>query len=244
MTDVTVSMVDMRRALAALRPHLPDPKEDHLGHLGRIHCQIEPWGLLAMATNTVTAGLAMVDVLDSADGEVGTTLDLSPDEAKEILGLFRPAKAAGDDDPDSALRLQTGEGSVVVTDVTGLFPGRAATFPRMDLDLGEYPNLPGTFGVVLAIAASPALELVTYGPVLAAFAAAARAYKAPLLLRPQDAVRPRLLVECGDAFVGILTAPRLDVTREAELDTWRDGWRTRLRDRVGVSDLFDDLEED
>lgn len=59
MTDITVSTVDFRNAVLATRPHLPDPKADHLTDLCRVHCRIARYGLIVAATNTVTAALAM-----------------------------------------------------------------------------------------------------------------------------------------------------------------------------------------
>lgn len=236
MTDVTVSLVDIRRALAALRPHLPDPKADHLSHLGRVHVRVEEFGLLLVATNTVSAGMALVDVVDLADGEVGGTFDLSPEEVAAVLTLFKPAKVPGGEDTSSALRIRVASG-LCLTDVSGLFPGRQVDLPRLDVDLGAFPAVETVLlGALLSdawpgepVGVDASARLVTGGVLFAAFAAAGKAYKEPLVTRWLPGARPRVLVTVGEAFVGVLGSFEPDAEqRRPEQTAVESAWEQRL----------------
>lgn len=238
MTDITVSTVDFRNAVLATRPHLPDPKADHLTDLCRVHCRIERYGLIVAATNTVTAALAMVDTVDLADGEVGTSFDLGPDEAREIVTLFRPAKMASGESMDSALRLQVDpfDDALVVTDVSGLFPGRSARFPRTGEapPLRDFPPLGRTISRALEGGVGTEARAMVEGPSLAAFAAAARVYKRSLVWRHVGPPH-RALVTCGDAFVGALAMGAPTPDDLPSIEAVEHAWLARL----GVDDEDD-----
>ena len=238
MTDITVSTVDFRNAVLATRPHLPDPKADHLTDLCRVHCRIERYGLIVAATNTVTAALAMVDTVDLADGEVGTAFDLGPDEAREIVTLFRPAKKASGESMDSALRLQVDpvDDALVVTDVSGLFPGRSARFPRTgETPLRDFPALGRIIRGALESSVGAEARAMVEGPSLAAFAAAARVYKRSLVWRHVSPPH-RALVTCGDAFVGLIALGAPSPEDLPSIEAVEHAWLARL----GLDDDGDD----
>jgi len=223
MTAFVVGTLDIRQALLSVVPHVePDP-EMSLFH--RVRVGVGPVNVTVSATEGHTAAHAIVSLVDNEDGEFDVTFDLSPLDVKEILTLFKVAKA--DEGLGDTLRLNVDKDHVTITDVSGLFPGKALVLPRQ-ADQDTYPDVP------LMIACHMNAQfigvddrLVVTGPRLKAFALAAAAYGEPLVLEPTG-LSAAFVVHCGESFVGLLMPIRQDDETRAQITAWRDAWITRL----------------
>lgn len=223
---VIVGTRDLRQALASVAPHV-SPDKEHTT-LYRLRCEVGAVNLSVSAASGYTAAHAIVSVIDNEHGEAGSW-DLQPSDAKEILALFPIGK--GHEDQDT-LRLEVDREHVTVTDVSGLFPGKELTLPRL-ADDELFPDVPGLIGSNLE--SGSAFEdfagevMSTFGPQLKGFLAATSAYSEPLVLQPVGAIQPRLLITCGESFIGLLSMLAPDGEEgAARIRDWRRAWSMRL----------------
>ena len=136
MSAITVETADLRRALVAVGPHASKDPDDSA--LYRVRLSVGTENVSVSATNRYSAGLALMSVLEH-DGEL-VDIDLSSQDVKEILALFKGTKG-GEDEIGDTLRLLTTEQHTVVTDVSGLFPGKSLSLPKFATsDL--FPSIP------------------------------------------------------------------------------------------------------
>jgi hypothetical protein len=226
-----VSTNDLRQALTAVLPHI-DPDKD-AQQLHRLRVEVGRENVTVSATNRFTAAHALVSVWENEDGEVGP-FDLSPTNAKEILALFK-GKPGTDDEPGETLRVEVDDKHLTVTDISGLFAGKALTVPRQP-DEENFPNIPQLLAAKLNQGPASTERLVTSGQLLGLFTKAAAAYGHPLVIDPAGDRRSPL-ISCGESFIGMLAqAPAGD-----ELTAQINGWHTAWLDRL-AEDLFDGSE--
>lgn len=228
MTSIVVGMVDLRRALASVVPHVdPDP-DSTLLH--RLHCIVGLENLTVCATQRCTVGNAIVSIEDNAAGDM-VAFDLLPVEAKQILDLFKPPKVKGVNPMEQLLRLDIEEKQLTVTDIAGLFAGKALTLPRIPLD-EQYPDLQIVLRKRLAAAATPTDRLITNGHMVGLFTVASRVYSEPLVIEPTGS-RTSMTFSCGESFVGLLMPTAVDEEKTQQINAWHSDWLTRLGDDTG-----------
>ncbi len=221
-TAVTVQTVDLRQAVQAVVAHASTDPEDV--RLCRVRFVVDGQNVQVFATQGFTCGLSIVSVLDNHDGELAGW-DLTPGACKDVLAMF---KVSRDVIEDATLRFDVQGQDVHVQDVSGLFPGKAITLPRLP-DHELFPDVPGILGQ-LVHQANWYLEegLATSGAWLPSFVAASKAYREAVFVSPAAAGRPRFLVQVGESFIGMLLASQ-DDEQSSRLRGYRDqDWPRRL----------------
>ena len=227
---VVVDLVDLRAALAAVRPHVYAGK-DPIPTLERIRVLVDAVNVTLVVSDGLTGAAALVSLLSvGSSGVAPDPFDLSPTDAAEILAVF-PAPAK---DSSTEIRLEVGSAALTVTDCGGLFPGKQLVLPRLPV-ADTYPDVLGWLSRTLRDAVDGAhptdgLGVVADGRRLAALRAAATAYGEPLLLRTCGQQRASLLVLCGDSFIAVLSAVQVDDVQAGQHADWQAAWARRLPD--------------
>lgn len=223
---LTVNTLDVRQALQSVIPHAADVKDSPAHAV--VHFTATDNNLYLTACNMQTLGHSVASVWE-ADGLTGDpdadAFNLPVDVAKELLALFKSSGKQKEGEIGEALRMTIKNKTITVLDVSGLFPGKELTIPREDGN--DYPV---TFGRMLmsAVLAEPVMpkRLTASGRLVKLFATAAAAYGEPLVIEPTDDSR-RILISCGESFLGILM-PIRDEEVAGNLNAWREGWMRRL----------------
>ncbi|MDQ4502164.1 hypothetical protein [Sinomonas sp. ASV322] len=226
-----MNTLDLRRALQACLPHVADPEA--YPALAVLHFVATDENLFVTGANTISLGHAVVSMWDHRDltGDPDTDcFDLSPATAKELLTVFKSGGAPASEDGvgECLRRITVTEDKVSVLDVSGLFPGKAFTVPRETRDEYRVGFARMLLECLTADSVVPA-RLAVAGAVVKWFTTAALAYRAPLMLEPTADER-RILISCGDSFLGILMPIRSGDESELAQDTAiaRHGWLHRL----------------
>lgn len=226
---LTVNTLDLRQALQSTIPHCADPK-DSAAH-AVVHFTATDNNLHVTASNMYTMGHAIASVWEAEGmtGDVNTdSFNLPVSVAKEVLALFKADKKQPDDEIGGALKITVGPKNITLLDVSGLFPGKELTIPQEDGN--DYPVSFGRLLIeaVLADHRVPS-RLATSGQLIRIFASAAAAYGEPLLIEPTSDER-RILISCGESFLGLLMPLRSgdDSALASQLKAARDGWLNRL----------------
>ena len=180
----TVGTADLRLALRSVVPHV-DPDPD-FPQLHRVRLVVGPENVTVSATNRYTVGHALVSMWDNLDGELDH-FDLSPTDVKEILVLFH-GKANEGDEPDYTVRIDVTEKHLTVTDVSGLFAGKALQLPRYPVE-DNFPDVETMIRDKITARAKSAERLITSGKLLGLFMKAATAYGEPSSTRPAAPAR-------------------------------------------------------
>lgn len=220
----TVGTADLRLALRAVAPHA-DPEADFPA-LHRVRLDLGGENLTVSATNRYTIGHALVSVWGNDDGEVAA-FDLSPTNIKEILVLFH-GKAGDGDQPDNTVRLEVTDEHVTITDVSGLFEGKALQLPRYPME-ENFPNVANLIRDKITSGAQSAERLITSGQLLGLFMKAATAYGESLVIDPTGETGA-MLITCGESFVGLLMPQRADEDVTAKINGWHADWIERLEE--------------
>lgn len=225
-----VNTLDLRQALQACLPHVSDPKVAQ--DLAVLHFVATDENLFVTGVNRASLGHAIVSVWEHRDltGDPDTDcFDLAPETAKEILQIFKSGRPGDSEGIGECLRIRVTDEDVSFLDVSGLFPGKRFTVPRQPA--AEYQVGFARMILQCLIADAPApSRIAASGPVLRWFSTAAASYKEPLLLEPTDDEH-RLLVTCGESFVGIIMTLRTDedgASWAADIPEWREAWARRL----------------
>ena len=223
---LTVNTLDVRQALQSVIPHAADVKDSPAHAV--VHFTATDQNLYLTACNMQTLGHSVASVWESEGltGDPDTdAFNLPVDVAKELLSIFKSSGKRKEDEIGEALRLTVKNKTITVLDVSGLFPGKELTIPREDGN--EYPV---TFGSMLmsAVLSEPVMpkRLTASGRLVKLFASAAAAYSEPLVIEPTEDSR-RILISCGESFLGILM-PIRDEEVSGMLNAWREGWMRRL----------------
>lgn len=228
----TVATSDLRAALRAVSPHACPHPELYALHRVRL---IREADVYVAATDRFTMGLAVVSALDdyendATDGELGH-LDLSPQDVKEVLALFKGKGGGSDDDPDATLRIEVTDKHVRITDSSGFFDGKSLRLLRQPT-AEDFPDLPHVLSRLLRKPAVGQARLNTHGEMVRRFSEASKAYGgAPLVLEPTGDTGA-IVVSCGESFVGGLFPARLEPGDEVDIRKWRDNWLERLPDKM------------
>lgn len=223
MTSVTVDTNDLRAALRSVTPHM-DPDPDY-PRLHRVRIDVGPENLSASATNTFTMAHAIVSIWDG-DGEI-SAFDMCAQDVKEILVLFRGRKP-GEVGSDDTLRIELTDEHLIITDVSGLFPGKQLKLPKTPLE-ENYPSVPHLIQRKIIAGGEDTDRLVTDAKLLTLFAKAAGAYGAPLVIDPAGSSKA-MLITCGESFVGLLMPKRLDEHDTKQIANWHIAWLDRFAD--------------
>lgn len=229
MTRLIVDTRDLRQALAAVGPHMGSPRLQP--ELARVHCRVEGPNLVVTATNTVSAALAIVSMLENEHGEA-SVFDLYPTELADLLGGFKasdPKEELGD-----TLRVEetdVPQPSLRITDVSGLWPGKSLTLPRDAVMGNAFPDIGASLATLLRQAEMrmPHVgDVVANGGMLGLFGKAARSYGCPLIVEVTGDRSPVLVIACGESFVGFLATIVPSEDAALEQKRWRSAWFDRL----------------
>jgi hypothetical protein len=242
----TVGTVDLRRALRAVLPHVST--DETVPNLNVVHLDRGPVNLTVTATDRFTAGHAIVSVLDWGDDPTDGTMgafDLSVEDVKKVLALFKPSKGKSDneEDPESLLRIDLTDDDVTVTDTSGLFPsGQSLRLPRTSAG-DDYPDVERLIGKMLRAPATGAARLVSNPDFGRRFAEAGRAYGGAALVLEPTGDTQAIVVSCGESFVGLWMPIRTTPETDVDLRLWRDAWLRRLPSDGTVAGLVEEMRD-
>lgn len=225
---LTVSTADLRHALVSVQPHVHN---DSSTGLDVVHFMADEGHVYVQATNTASAALAIVSVWDSDNltGDPATdSFDLDPTVVKELLAVFKAGKNQPEDEIGDSMRIAKSSKELTFTDISGLFPGKTYIVPNGQTS-EVFPNLPRLFVEAVDADKQVPARIMANGKLLQLFAHAAAAYKSPLAIEPTN-TKTRMLITCGDSFIGMLMPVSAEDGTEldAKLKDARDGWSHRL----------------
>lgn len=227
--SATIDAGALIQALRGVLPHAGDEPEVVAVH--RVRLDVRGDELQALATNRFTAAVVRVDgdgVVESDDLDPWV-VDLFPEDLATVAKMFKPGK-----DEQITLRIDQGQDDrVTITDVSGLFDGRAYTIPAV----GHPEDFPRLRRLISQTMASDRgiVGTVTYtGDLLRRFAASAAAYNDKLHVEPTRENKP-FVVTIGERFIGLLmpAASTDEVTHEQA--KVRSDWWTRLTEDDEIS---------
>lgn len=226
---LTVNTLDLRQGLMSVIPHTADAKLS--AALAVVHFTATDGNLFLTACNTQTLGFAVASVWE-CEGLTGDpnedAFNLPADVAKELLALFKANGKQPEDEMGDALRITVTPKFITFLDISGLFPGKEFKIPRDDDN--EYPVAFGRLlaNAVLSDRVMPE-RIAAAGRLVRLFSTASAAYGEPLVIEA-TADTKRLLISCGESFLGLLMPIRSEDGSDVatELDAWREGWMGRL----------------
>jgi len=225
---LTVNTADLRHALIAVQPHVHN---DAATGLDVVHFMADDQNVYVQATNTASAALAIVSVWE-AEGLTGSpeedSFDLDPTVVKELLQVFKASKNQPEDEIGDSLQIKVSTKELIFTDISGLFPGKTYIVPNGNTS-EVFPNLPRLFEEAVAADKQVPSRILANGKLLQLFAHAAAAYKEPLAIEP-TATRTRMMITCGESFIGLLMPIRAEEGSDLDvkLIEAREGWNRRL----------------
>lgn len=232
-----VPLRQFRAAIAAVVPHAePTKTGDEISSLSRVRFVAAKDELLLAATCTHTTALAAVRIEEDSRAERIAAddgvfqVDMPPGILRRMNGTFMASRSTADG-LDEFAELKFGvDGEMVVTDVSGLFPGLSMTVPTLDL-AHDFPDIVGILAKALGAAQYDAKPLVAKGRMFSLFGAAATAYGQPLQLEPTGTGESRgYIVLCGGMFVGAISSGHNDDDSLSK----RDAERRKVMARLGL----------
>lgn len=227
--EFTIAARDLLPPLQAVLAHTHDDVDSAM-HRVRLTCT-GTGDVLLSATSGVTMAVARIPskLVDTTDPGVVWTCDLTPEDAKLIGRLFKPAK-------DTALdvKITAADGQVTVTDVTGMFIGRALTVPQPHRDEDNDPDVIHTLRQHLLAGATTGPQYrATPGAAWTRIGASSAALgQGPVV---DTGTAGSFIARIGSEFIAVVSAVRSD--EDAESRTSR-SWMGRLP--TGDPDLFSD----
>jgi hypothetical protein len=230
-----VPLRQLRAAIAAVVPHAePTKTGDEISSLSRVRFIAAKDELLLAATCTHTTALAAVRIEEdsraerfAADDSV-FSVDMPPGVLRRFNGMFQASRATADGIDEMAELTFGTDGELVLTDVSGLFPGLSITVPTLDL-AHDFPDIVGIMSKAFSGANYDAKPLVAKGRMFALFNAAATAYGAPLQFEPTGSGESRgYIVLCGPSFSGAISSGHNDDDSLNKRDTDRRKHLARL----------------
>ncbi len=232
-TSTTVGTNDLRSALTAVRVHAGSDAD--LPTVHRIRLAIGRENVVVTATDTHTAGMAIVSVWDNDTNCGGPcTVDLLPADVTQILRIFGAVKEKSDL-PEFMLRLNVTQDRLTITDCSGLVDGRAYRVPRLPTDGGALCAIPGLIMHQNDSAATLLADMVIAGEATARFRAASTAYAEPLEVEAHAANRA-LLIRCGGSFLGLMMPTRPTDEARDRMREWAADWNRRLPEIVAAAE--------
>ncbi|MGI5222206.1 DNA translocase FtsK [Nocardia sp. CA-290969] len=229
--SIQVGTADLRAALVSVRAHAGADAEVPTTH--RIRLAVGRENVAVIATDTFTAGLALVSVWET-DAHNPITVDVLPDDVTQLLRIFGAVKDKADE-PENMLRLDIGDSRLTITDCSGMIDGRAYRIPRLPTDGGTLCTIPGVLSRQHSSAPTLLADMSVSGEMLARFRAASNAYTAALTIEAHAASRA-LLIRCGEAFLGAMMPRRMSDHDVGEMREWADGWTRRLPGIVAAAE--------
>lgn len=225
---IWVNTADFRKALQAVIPHAHDDADTGFA---TVHCVVTQENVYLQSTNTFTAGMAISSVWEREDltgDPAEDCFDLGVAMGKELLQVFK-AKRKPENELDDQLSILVTEGQLVVTDVSGLFPGKSWSVPRPAPSGDYFPNFPRMFADAMSGRIVPPARIIAAGKLLKLFSAASSAYGKPLTVEATSQPK-QMLLSCGESFLGMLTQVDASVDSELaqDLADWRGAWKSRL----------------
>lgn len=220
MTSFTVELIDLRRALAAITPHVPSPKDSL--QLARVRLTPFAHTLEVTATDRYTMGLALVSVL-GYDDESADVIDLSITDVKKVLAVFK----VPDKGEEVEIRISTTREEVTFADVSGLVTGESLTLQRVTGGDDLFPNLREMFAGNLRQDRTQVGDFWLNAPLLHRFEPAQRSYGSPLIFEPHRSGKS-LIIRCGSSFLGIIARVMPDEYARGEATGWVNDWNERL----------------
>ncbi len=224
LTTVTVGTNDLRHALVSVARHASAIPE--ITSIHRIRLEITRAWVYVIATDRFSAALARVSVVAPDSPNIGR-IDLTPENVKEIIAVFKPGKEK-DDEPEWLTQIETDDTHVVLTDVSGMIDGKSIAFVRTPVDDG-FPSI--DISISRALAGEPVwLENVHVdGSRIALFESASRQYNRPLTIESRSGTSG-LVISCGSNFLGLCMPNRTDEEIDAATKTAWQNWRATLPD--------------
>ncbi|WP_432793657.1 hypothetical protein [Rhodococcus ruber] len=224
MTAVVVGTRDLRAALTSVRAHAATHPD--LERLRRIRLEIDTHHVTVTATDTFSAGLAIVSIWEDEDRQ-DVTVDLTPEQVDKILKIFPTPKDKGDQ-PSAILRLEVGDNYFELTDVSGLpgIDGQSLRQPRLATD-ESYPDIPHLISRTRSGELKWLEQFAVNGDRLAAFRIAGVVYSEPVVIEARTGTRA-LAITVGESFLGVLMPVALDEDAQVRLKEWNEGWEARL----------------
>lgn len=225
---LTVNTADLRHALVSVQPHVHN---DAFTGLNIVHFMATDGHLFVQATNTASAGLAIVSLWEAEmlTGDPSSdAFDLDPTVVKELLQVFKASKNQPEDEIGDSLQITVTRKELTFIDMSGLFPGKTYIVPNA-MASEVFPNLPRLFNEAMDSRKQVPARIMANGKLLQLFAHASAAYKEPLAIEPTD-TKTRMLISCGESFLGMLMpVPAEDGTElDSKLKESREGWLHRL----------------
>ncbi len=223
---------DLIKAFRALAP-FTDAKVDTLS---RIRFTLSGHRLHAAATNTYSAGLAHIGVVD-AEGPEGhdglVEVDILGEQAKKVVQAFKASGKEDEDGPGREMRVTVDAEHLTFTDASGFLDGQELTLPRPPM-IESGPRLIPTFRDRLTVGhkpnktAPPALSPSQLGLLVGA----AAIYGHSLILEHQASTDPnrtgRVLARIGDEFLGYITEHHFNEEEVRDRGQWRKDWVAQM----------------
>ncbi len=219
MTDMLVELRDLRRALVATKPHIPQPKDDP--RLARVRFTPQPHTLEVTATDRYTMALALVSVGEYA-GDALDPFDLTADDVAKVLAVF-PASAE-----EVLIRIATSSKEVVFTDVSGLLAGEPLTLQLTTSGADDlFPDVRAAFAGRLRQGHALEGEWWLNPRLMHRFEAATSTYGAPWIVEPTRTGKA-LVIRVGESFLGTIALTRPNQDAELEAAAHARAWDDRL----------------
>lgn len=234
--DVLVETSDLRAALSSVLVHA-DPNPEFLAR-HQIYMDVGTENVTITATDGMSSALAIVSVHANNSGVLGQ-VGLVPSDVKKLLAIHQGGKKGGEDEPQHILQLQVdkkdshgkdrdndAQPHLVVTDQSGMFPGRALRIPLVPQD--DRPlNIVGLIARLHYGETAWTEGSAFPGTTVARFAVAAKAYKAPIQI--QSVARSRaLLIRIGESFLGALMPVSVVDAESSQQLHFNQAWNQRL----------------
>lgn len=229
-TTITVGTNDFRHALIAVQRHVERDKDIPTTH--RIRLAVASENVTVTATDTYTAGMALVSVWDYEGA--ACTVDVLPEDMAKVLSIFTGGKDKADE-PEHTLRLDIEASKLTVTDNSGLIDGRAFKVPRLPTDGGSLCTVPNLIARQCGSDSTLLADMAVSGEMMARFKHASNTYGHALVIEAHSASRA-ILIRCGESFLGLMMPTRLGDTERTEIRDWSEAWARRLPDIVAAAD--------
>jgi hypothetical protein len=199
--------------------------------LSIVHFMATHENLYVQATNTASAGLAIVSLWEAEEltGDPSTdAFDLDPTVVKELLQVFKASKNQPEDEIGDSMQITVTRKELTFIDMSGLFPGKTYIVPNATSS-EVFPNLPRLFHEAMESRKQVPARIMANGKLLQLFAHASAAYREPLAIEPTD-TKTRMLISCGESFLGMLMPVSAEDGTEldSKLKESKEGWLSRL----------------
>lgn len=234
--DVLVETSDLRAALASVLVH-SDPNPEFLAR-HQVYLDVGTENVTVTATDGMSSALAIVSIYSNNSGVLGK-VGLVPSDVKKVLAIHQGGKKAAEDEPQHMLQLQVdgkdskgkdeasdGQAHLVITDQSGMFPGRALRIPLVPQDSSPL-DITGLIARLHYGETAWTEGSAFPGATVARFAVAAKAYKAPIQISSVAGTRA-VLIRIGESFLGGLMPVSVHESESSQQLHFNRAWNERL----------------